>query len=425
MRTILAERRRMATILGYKDYSDYILEQRMAKNGETATTFVADIAAKYRPAATAEFAELLGFARELEKNPQLELEAGDTGGGSYYSKKLKAREVGIDEEALKDYFELEGVLAEMFTALNTLYGVTLKTVDHPGWHPDVQAYEVHDGDKHLATVWCDWYARKGKRGGAWFNRFYTGDQTDANLNQPHLGCVITNFDEPNTDGKSRLTPRDVETIWHEFGHFMHFALGTMELAEQSMFATRWDFVEAPSQIMENWVWQPEVLKRMAKHDKTGETLSDEILEKLLAARRFQAGLNAMGQSYLAMMDLKLHRDYDVDGTVGVEDYSRGVKRDFVFTPVKDDDAMVATFLHLFAGGYGSGYYSYKWAEVIEADFFAHFMKEGYLNPKVGNDYRVKVLAPGSSIEPDVLVRDFLGRDATVDALLERDGIDKV
>jgi oligopeptidase A len=237
-----------------------------------------------------------------------------------------------------------------------------------------------------------------------------------------MGYVCANFAPALGEKPSLLTFDDVVGVWHEFGHFMHLALGRTQLIEQSMMKCRLDFIEAPSQIMENWVWQPEVLAPMTKHYRTGEPLPEAMITKLLAARRFQVATKAMRQLGLSAADLAAHINYDPSGTVGLSEYMRSFRQRYLAVPVAPDDASMTTFNHIFAGGYGAAYYSYKWAEAIETDLFSRFAREGVLNPVVGHSYRDLVLARGSEIEPAELITAFLGRPSNLDAMLERDGI---
>lgn len=420
---ILGLRRRMANLLGYKDFADYILEERMAKDGQTARKLGADLRRYYEEPANRDYRELLQFARKLEDDPTLELDISDTTSGFYYSAQMREAKVGISEQLLREYFLLETVQDKMFSTLSTLYGVTFVKADVPTWHPDVQAYAIYDEQKHhIATVLCDWFARKGKHGGAWMNEYYVADRADGSYAKPHLGYVCANFDPPTKSRPCLLTMRDVETIWHEFGHFMHLAVSRPELIQQSQFACKWDFIEAPSQIMENWVWQPEILTVMAKHYKTGESLPDETLKKLFIGRAFEVATKAMRQLNLGEVDLALHIDFDADKDGDPIAYARQIKAKFCPVPVWEKDAWIATFTHIFAGGYAAAYYSYKWAEAIEADLFSRFLKEGILNPQTGRAYRDEVLAPVGEEEPQVLIKNFLGRDSSIEAMLARDGI---
>lgn len=423
---ILGLRQEMAQILGYRDYADYALERRMAKSGDAAYVFISDLTEKYRPKMQEEFTELQTFARKLENDNRLHLDASDvdTGLNFYYSSKLMLKSIGIDEDQLKSYFNLKKVLEVMFETLHALYGVGFVKSERPTWHPDVEVYDIRENNITLATVYCDWFARKGKRAGAWANVFYNADRAVGTELLPHLGCVVTNLDEPNTQGVSHLTMRDVETVWHEFGHFMHVTFSAPKLKEHWAFGSKWDFVEAPSQIMENWVWQPYIIKKLAIHERTGKSLSDGVIHKLSNGRAFQVGLKAMRQLCQATIDLSLHRDHDKALKAGVIEYSKQLKKNFLPVEVHPKEAFIASFSHIFSGGYAAGYYSYKWAEAIEADLFSRFAEEGILNARTGFSYRQEVLAKGSELDPDVLISNFLQRGPNPNAMLIRDGVVK-
>lgn len=424
-KTILLLRRELAELLGYSNFADYALAERMAKTGGTARDFIDSLTERYQGLAEAERDELQAFARELEGDDTLLLDASelDTGLDFYFADRYRAAQFGIDEQELRAYFQKDVVIGEMFATLSALYGVTFERIELPGWHDDVETFEILDRTgHHLATVWCDWYARKGKRGGAWMNQYYVADRTDGSYHKPHLGYVCANFERPAGDRPSLLTLRDVETAWHEFGHFMHLAVNKTELREQSMMSCKWDFVEAPSQIMENWVWQPEILRRIAQHHRTNEPLSDDLIDKLIANRNFRVGSKAMRQLSLATVDLALHIDYDPSGPVAMSDFARPIKAGLLPVPVQPDDGSANTFAHIFAGGYAAAYYSYKWAEAIQADLFSRFADEGILSAEVGRAYRDQVLARGDEADPDVLILDFLGRPTDPDAMLRRDGV---
>lgn len=425
VRQIMAARQELAGLLGYPNYADFVLEERMAGNARTARAFIEDLAERYRGQAEAEREVLQAFARELENDPKLELDASDLDSGLdfYYADQLRMRQIGLDEHDLQSYLQLGNVLAVMFEVLETLYGVSFHRVDRPVWQADVAVYEIHDeSDRHLATVWCDWLARPGKRGGAWMNWYSVADRAENSYAEPHRGYVCANFAPPLRDKPTLLSLDDVTGVWHEFGHFIHLALGRPELTEQSMMGCELDFIEAPSQIMENWVWRPEVLTAMTKHYRTGERLPDATIALLLASRRFQVATKAMKHLGLAAADLAAHIDYDPRGAVDLSDYLRPVKQRYLAVPVAPDDSEVTAFAHFFAAGYAAAYYSYQWAQAIEADLFSRFAEHGALDPVEGRRYRDLVLARGSEVDADELITAFLERPRNLDAMLERDGI---
>lgn len=422
---ILQLRHELAQLLGYKNFVDYVVELRMAKTSKRVRDFADDLTAKFRPHMLREAKELQSFIRTYEKDAKYALDASDVMSGLplYYASKMRAETLGVDEEVIREYFPLDTVLKGMFDTLKTLYGLTIKPVELPKYHKDVQAYNLYDEKgKHLSTVWCDWFARKGKRSGAWCHILYTADRANGKVSEPHLGIVAGNFKGPSKTKPALLTISDVGTMWHEFGHFIHVSLGRTELREHNGYHTMWDFVEAPSQIMENWVWTDEILARIAKHYKTGKPLPAETVAKLRAARNFRAASRCMWTLYFTVIDQLLHTTYKPKASLPVSAYARKVRAKYFAAPIPIYDHSLNSFLHIFDGGYCGAYYSYLWAERIEADLFSRFEKEGVLNPKTGRDYRDKILALGNQADPDVLVRDFLGRDVTSDAMLQRSGI---
>ena len=419
---LLGLRRRMANQLGYTDYADYALQLRMAKDGATAAAFVARLTALYGPGAAAEHQELAQFARLYEEDRGFEVDASEVGVDVYHAAKLRAAQVGLEEEELRDYFPLCHVKQVMFSTLSDLYGFEFRPVALPAWHEDVETYEIWDGDAHLSTVWCDWYARPGKVPGAWADAFYIAARNGGQVAEPTLGSVTCNFPAPDGSGHCRLSLRDVETLWHEFGHFVHITSNMTELRQQCSFACRWDFIEAPSQIMENWVWQEDILSEMASHYATGESLPEDVQARLLASRRFRVATAAMRQLAFAAEDLALHRQYGGASEAELLAFHRRVRQPYLPVPMYPEDAMLASFHHIFGGAYAAAYYSYKWAEAIEADLFSVFKPGRARDREAGTRYRRLVLARGAEVEPDQLVRDFLGRDATPEAMLERDGL---
>lgn len=421
---MLALRREMAALLGYNNYADFALERRMAKNGQRAKAFIDDLIRHYEAPMRHEAAQLQAFI-EKETGMPYQLQAADVDAGTdmYWAAQMRDSRFAIDQSALREYFPLESVLNGMFEVLNTLYGLTIKEAGLPTFHPDAKAYEVYDEqNRHVSTVWCDWFARKGKRAGAWQHTVYIADRSHGRADKPHIAFVCANFAAPTQNKPSLLTLRDVETMWHEFGHFIHVTCGQTELPEQNGYESKWDFIEAPSQIMENWVWEDEILHKIARHYKTGEPLAATTIQKLRDSRVFRAASRAMWTLFWSTFDLDLHITHDPTTDTSLTELGRQVKSRFFAAPIPSYDTTLCTFTHVFAGGYQAAYYGYKWAESIEADLFTRFKKEGVLNPQTGRDYRDKVLARGDEADPDVLVRDFLGRDTNPGAMLERDGI---
>ena len=413
IRRILQLRRERAKLLGYRDHADYQTEERMARTGAKAREFVETLDKKTRPAFDKEKAELVAFRRKLEGPAAPEPAAWE---GPYYTQKLRKARYDFDLEALRPYFAFPNVMAGVFDLTNKLYGVKVNKVQGaPVWHPTVEYYEMRDADGSLlGYFYTDFFTRPGKRNGAWANTLI-----HRNGSTPLVGTITGNVTPPGSDTPSLLTHREVATIFHEFGHLTAFLLNRVE--ERGIQHYVWDFVEAPSQIMENWTWERACLDMFARHYKTGEKMPDDLFNRAIAARNFQAATAQMGQLGYSSFDLALHTTYDpYDGGDPVVHARNVMQR---FSPYNlSQDTMATRFLHLFAGGYAAGYYSYKWAEALEADFFTRFQKEGIFNPKVGQEFRKKVLERGNSADASVLFRDFMHRDPDPDALLRRSGL---
>jgi len=409
---ILELRKEKARLLGFKDFADLVLDDRMAHTGDRAQNFIEDLREKTDRRFREENRELAEFAGQ-------ELNPWDVG---YWSEKQRAKLYDFDEEALRPYFPLERVVAGMFDIFGRVLGIRVSEEKGvPTWDAEVRCYAIHDGasGQYLGSFYADWYPRENKRGGAWMDTLITGNP---NKNEPHLGMICGNLTPP-VDGKpALLTHREVETIFHEFGHLLHHLLSRVEVRSLSGTSVAWDFVELPSQIMENWCWERESLDLFARHYESGAPIPAELFEKMKRAKTFRAANAQMRQLGFGFVDLALHREWD--GKTDVIAFSRGVLQKFAPAPLPGDYAMIAGFTHLFASpvAYGAGYYSYKWAEVLDADAFTRFRLEGVFNESVGRDYREKILAKGDSEDPAELYRSFMGRDPDPDALLERAGL---
>ncbi|MEM6960946.1 MAG: M3 family metallopeptidase [Myxococcota bacterium] len=416
---ILELRKEKARLLGYSDFADLVLEDRMAQNGARADAFVADLRAKTEAFAKQENEELLAFRRELEGSDSPPLEPWDI---AYYAEKLRKARFDFDEEELRPYFSADRVLRGIFETVRRLYGVRIEERQLPVWEPSVRSFAfVDDSGNTTAAFYVDLYPRENKRGGAWMNPLITAvpDKEGA-----HLGLFCANVDPPVGDKAALLTHRNVETLFHEFGHLMHHCASDVEVRSLGGTNVAWDFVELPSQIMENWCWEREALDLFATHHETDEPIPPSLFEKMRRARTFRAANAMMRQLGLATVDLALHRHFDPERDGDVLAFSRSVLAEFAPAPLPQDYAMIAGFSHLFAGpvAYASGYYSYKWAEVLDADAFSRFQQEGIYNPEVGREFYEKVLKKGDSRDPIALFEDFLGRQPRLDALLERSGL---
>ncbi len=412
---ILELRRRKAVLLGFKDFADFALVERMAKDGGRARAFVDDLCAKTEAAFERENQALNEFAG-------FTLEPWDT---AYYAEKLRQARYAFEEEQLRPYFPLERVVAGMFELVKRLYGVSV--TEKPGmpvWHPEVRYYEIRDEEgSQLGGFYADWYPRDTKRGGAWMDAFVTGTLRDGTWT-PHVGLMCGNLTAP-LDGKpALLTHREVETVFHEFGHLLHHLLSRVEIKSLAGTNVAWDFVELPSQIMENWCWERESLDLFARHYETGATIPEELFQKMKAARTFRGANAQMRQLGFATVDLALHVDYDAAHDGDPVSYANRLLQRFTPAALPADYAMLAGFTHLFADatGYAAGYYSYKWAEVLDADAFTRFRREGVFSRATGMAFRDAILSKGDSEDPDVLYRRFMGRDADPNALLDRLGL---
>jgi oligopeptidase A len=415
---IVELRREKANLLGFRHFADLVTEERMAKTGAQAKAFVDDLSRKSEPAFEREKQDLLAFRRELEGIGAPELMPWDIG---YYSEKLKKARYSFDDEELRPYFSFERVLEGAFGLAERLFGVSIAPVpsEHV-WDSNVRAFLMRDaGGGELGLFYVDPFPRDSKRGGAWMHGFVTAVPPAR-----HAAVFCANVQPPAGGKPPLLTHRDVETIFHEFGHLLHHCLSTVKV--RSLGGTRvvQDFVELPSQIMENWCSEREGLDLFARHYETSAPIPSALLERLRAARTFRAGTLQMRQLGFAAVDLALHMEYDPEQDGDAIGYGNRIFRRYVPAELPNDYGILASFMHLFSHpvGYAAGYYSYKWAEVLDADAFERFRNEGLLDARVGREFRERVLAQGDSRDPMELYRSFRGREPTVEALLERQGL---
>jgi oligopeptidase A len=429
LRRILELRREKARLLGYRDFADLVLEDRMARTGERAQQFLNDLKQKTDAQFRKENEELLAFSARPELYPW------DIG---YYAEKQRAALYDFDEEALRPYFPLDRVINGMFEIVYRLYGIRVAEKEGvPAWDTQVKYYEIFDenpasGGRLVGAFYADWFPRENKRGGAWMDVFITGiphgdsrgPGYDADYYDPHLGLICGNLTPPAQDRPSLLTHREVQTIFHEFGHLLHHCLSRVELRGLAGVNVAWDFVELPSQIMENWCWERDALDLFARHYQTGAPIPSELLEKMRKARNFRAANAQMRQLGFGFVDLALHRDVDPDSGIDLLAYARRILQEFSAAELPEHYAMIVSFTHLFASpvGYGAGYYSYKWSEVLDADAFTLFQRGGIFSREVGGRFRERILARGDSEDPADLYRSFMGRDPDPNALLERSGL---
>jgi oligopeptidase A len=419
LRRILELRGEKARLLGYRDFADLVLEDRMAHSGERAQQFLDDLKQKTASQFHKENAELLAFSGKGKLYPW------DI---AYYAEKQRAALYDFDEEALRPYFPLDRVVNGMFEIVQRLYGIrVLEKQGVPVWDRQVKYYEIYDeslgsGNRMVGAFYADWFPRENKRGGAWMDTFITGIPR-GDGQEPHLGLISGNLTPPNEDRPALLTHREVQTIFHEFGHLLHHCLSRVELRGLAGVNVAWDFVELPSQIMENWSWEREALDLFARQYQTGAPIPAELLEKMRNARNFRAANAQMRQLGFGFVDLALHRDIDPN-SVDLLAFARGILQEFSAAELPEHYAMIVSFTHLFASpvGYGAGYYSYKWSEVLDADAFTLFQRGGIFSREVGGRFRERILARGDSEDPALLYRSFMGRDPDPNALLERSGL---
>jgi len=418
---ILDLRRAKAKLLGYRDFSDLVTEDRMAKSGTTAKAFIDDLRARTQNAFERENRDLQAYRREIEGDSAPEIEPWDL---AYYSEKQRQAKYEFNEEELRPYFPLDKVLAGLFATAQALYEIRIVQRDAAVWDPEVKSYAIRDADgSTIAAFYVDLFPRENKRDGAWMNALFSAAyREDRPL--PHLGLFCANVNPPVGGKPALLTHREVETLFHEFGHLLHHCFSRVSVRSLAGTNVAWDFVELPSQIMENWCWERSGLDLFAAHYETGEPIPDELYEKMVRARTYRAANAQMRQLGLAAVDLALHRDYEPSRDGDVMAYGRAILE--AHSPVKlpTDHAMLAGFGHIFAHpvGYAAGYYSYKWAEVLDADAFTRFKKEGIINPEVGRAFREAILSKGNSEEPETLYERFMGRGPELDPLLARAGL---
>ncbi len=426
---ILKLRRERAELLGFATHADYVLEPRMVSSGAEALAFVNGLAERTKPYWDEEIGALEAFAETLGLS---DLKPWDV---SFVTEKLRLQNFDFDEEALRPYFPLNGVLDGLFSITRETFGVSVTRSENTQvWHKDVEYYDLHDEDgTHLGSFYADWFPREDKRGGAWMNGLITGGPTPEGSDEgskprgfePHIGLIACNFSPPEGDKPALLTHGEVETIFHEFGHLLHHCLSRVEIPARSGTSVAWDFVELPSQIMENWCWEEPALDRFARHALTGEPIPHALFEKMRAARTFMGANMQMRQLSFATADLTLYTAYKPETGGDVVAYTQKLMEPFAIRPEFAHNSFVTSFSHIFSGGYSAGYYSYKWAEVLDADAFTRFQNEGLFNPETGRAYVETILSRGDSDAPEVLFHNFMGRDPDQAALLRRNlGIDE-
>ena len=418
---VLELRRAKAELLGYGDFSDLVTEDRMAKAGAKAKAFIDDLRTRTQSAFEGENQELQAYRSEIEGDSAPALEPWDA---AYYSEKQRQAKYDFNEEELRPYFPLGRVLDGLFATAQALYEIEIVERDAAAWDGDVKSYVIQEPDgTMIAAFYIDLFPRENKRGGAWMNALISAAHRD-DQQPPHLGLFCANVNPPVGGKPALLTHREVETLFHEFGHLLHHCFSRVSVRSLAGTNVAWDFVELPSQIMENWCWERSGLDLFAAHYETGERIPDELYEKMVRARTYRAANAQMRQLGFAGVDLALHRDYEPERDGDVMAYGLEILQAHSATKLPEDYAMLAGFGHVFASpvGYAAGYYSYKWAEVLDADAFTRFKREGITNPDVGRAFRDAILCKGNSEEPEELYQAFMGRGPELDPLLERAGL---
>ncbi|MCP5537171.1 MAG: M3 family metallopeptidase [Akkermansiaceae bacterium] len=425
---ILALRQEKAELLGYQNFADLTLERRMAGNGATAVQFTDDLHRRIVDQFKEDNDGLQAWkAAQTGEEPAL-LQPWEVG---YWAEKRRKAEYDFDEEELRPYFPLPSVMDGMFGIVSKLYNIRIEERQTGGdietWHPECRFYDLYDNatEELLGSFYADWHPRESKRGGAWMNSFETGlPPVGDQPREPHLGLMVGNMTKPIGDKPALMDHREVETIFHEFGHLLHHLLGNVTIKSLSGTNVAWDFVELPSQIMENFCWDRESLDLFARHYATGEAIPETLYQKMIAARNYRSAAAYMNQLANGKLDLSLHIDLPKYQGRDLDEVDREILADYKMPLATPSPTIARKFSHLFSSptGYAVGYYSYKWAEVLDADAFTRFQKEGILNQETGQAFRECILSKGNSAPAEELYRDFMGRDPDQTALLERSGL---
>ena len=410
IREIVSLKQEKAKLLGYRNYSEFVLEERMAKSPDQVLNFLNELMEKARPYAEKEIAEL----QEMAKADGIDqMHSYDH---SYYAEKLRKKKFDIDDEELKPYFQLEKVEEAVFTLAKKLFGLEFKeSREIQKYHEEVKTYEIFENSQFKALLYTDYFPRKGKRAGAWMTSFRNQYRQNGENIRPHIS-VVCNFSKPSADTPSLLTFQEVTTLFHEFGHALHGILADTTYPNLSGTNVKWDFVELPSQFLENFCYEPDFLKTFAIHYKTRETLPDDKIQKISDSKNFMEGYQTLRQIGLGKLDMAYHSTADKIGDVKTFEVKETEGTSLY--PANPDTATSPSFSHIFQGGYSAGYYSYKWAEVLDADAFQYFKENGIFNPETAARYR-RLLAAGGTKDPMELYKEFRGREPKVESLLKR------
>lgn len=410
-------RHQRANLLGYKTHAHFVLEERMAETPETVIEFSNNLLEKAKPAALKEFKNLENFAKKLDGIDQLQ-----KWDGAYYSEKLKKELFDLDQELLKPYFKLENVIDGVFEIANRLYDLKFEEVFNiDKYHEDVKTYSVTDTNGNFISVfYADFHPRKGKRNGAWMTS-YKSQQIKNEVNERPQVSIVCNFTKPTETKPSLLTFNEVTTLFHEFGHALHGMLANTTYNSLSGTSVSWDFVELPSQVLENWCYEKEALELFAKHYETGEIIPMKYVEKIKESASFHEGMQTLRQLSFGLLDMQWHGQ-DPSEISSVKEFENNAFSNTKLYPDVAENCMSTAFSHIFQGGYSAGYYSYKWAEVLDADAFEYFLEEGIFNKEVATKFKENVLSKGGTEKPMILYKRFRGKEPKPDALLKRAGL---
>jgi oligopeptidase A len=432
---ILHLRAEKAALLGHSHFADLVLQRRMARSGQAALHFLSDLQTRAAAAFAHESRELEAFRAQQTTGVIAPLAPWEL---AFWSEKLRQERYSFDEEILRPYFPMNRVVAGLFELVQRVFGLQIDeraTTAGAGlgttpvvetWHSEVKYYDVRDrSGRHVGSFYADWHPRESKRGGAWMNYLITGEPQTSGPRTPHLGLICGNMTPPAEGRPALLTHREVETIFHEFGHLLHHLLGEVEIKSLNGVNVAWDFVELPSQLMENWCWERASLDLFARHFETGAAIPEEIFQKMMAAKNFRSASATMRQIALAKMDLLLHtRTAEFAVAPDIEPLARAAIAECLVPTEPPAPTIIKRFTHVFSDpvGYAAGYYSYKWAEVLDADAFTRFKREGIFNAQTGADFVTHILSRGNSADPAELYHAFMGRDPDLNALLRRSGL---
>ena len=420
VKKIVDLRIKIANILGYETYADYALEERMAKNKETVDAFILELLEPSMEFAKKDVADVLAYAKKNGFEDS-KLQPWDF---TYWSERYKEAEYSLSAEELKPYFQLESCIDAVFGLATRLYGITFTELDNvPVYHEDVKVYEVKDADgSHLALFYADFFPRASKRGGAWMTGFRDQSIVNGVEERPFIN-IVCNFTKPTADSPSLITHDELTTFLHEFGHALHGIMAKGRYASLTGTSVSRDFVELPSQIMENWAYEPEYLNSFAKHYQTGEPIPAELIEKIVAAKNYLAAYGQVRQLHFGYLDMAWHSLKELPA-MGTVEFEQSVLAPWAVMPAAEGAAFSGSFSHIFSGGYSAGYYSYKWAEVLEADAFSLFKEKGIFNTEVAKSFRTNILEKGGAEDEAVIYRNFRGHDPAPEALMEKLGLTK-